>query len=324
MPRTILRPTQAIIRRAPHATLTARMLVLFAVALTVTSCASNRSVAEFQVYRTSFTSTSAAGTAILDRLAVAERKIFVTDAGIPDEAFPPDREEQIEFRPDEATYFTNAVDPPGTAAFRRALLAITNYNETLFGLASGQTAEALAGNISRIATAGAGVVGEAASVAGVGAGAAGGALASTAAVGTINAALTALNPLIKAALNAQTREEFRKHLLAEAHTIEKLILITRNGTSEVFVTLVRPILDEASDKNDGLLTEDQKKEIRGIRELLSNWVIMLDGTLVALKAGVAAAGQADSAFSIFGLVFSATELEATARATRSNLATLGQ
>ena len=293
----------------------------------LSSCATNRGIVEFGVYRDAYVSAAETGQSILDRLAIAEREIH-------ERISPPINATNIKFNPDEASYYSKAVDPPATAAFRRALRAVQMYNDALYGLASGQTAEAMAANISRLSAVGASAAGELGGLASTAVpGAAAGAATFTAAAAGVNATVKALEPLNAFALGFKTRAEFRERLLSEYHTIDQILKTTRDKTEVIFHALFATTVDdsietfedlepitEADTGRVGELKDEKIKKIKQTRELLSNWVILLDGSRLALNQAVIAVEDTSNVGSVAGLIVTGTELGAAARAARMNLA----
>src|SRR5215469_12296478 len=110
-------------------------------ALTIAAC-SFGGIVEFESYKASFDKVQATSTSILDQLAQQERWFFFS---VNKGARNP-----IRFDPALARYYTDSVDPPGTASFRAALDTIKTYNDLLYGLESGQTAEALSAKVAAL------------------------------------------------------------------------------------------------------------------------------------------------------------------------------
>lgn len=286
------------------------------IACTLSSCVANNGIAEFQTYRSAYTSSIEAGQSILDRFAIAELEIHGLMS-------PKISTTSVSFDPNQSAYYSNAVDPPATAAFRRSLQAVQAYNEALYGLASGQTAEAIAANISDLSAIGASAAGEVGGVAAaIVPGAAVGVAAFTTAATAVNGVVKTLEPLNTFALGFKTRDEFRKRLLAEATTIDDILETTRNNSSNVFDALLAKTVHNATsfERGNKGFTADEIKKIEQTRELMSNWVVLLDGTRLALNRAVLASQDTSGSISITGLIVTGTELESAARAVRKNLA----
>ncbi|MFV0475928.1 MAG: hypothetical protein ACK5MQ_17250, partial [Pikeienuella sp.] len=107
--------------------------------IALSACAPGRGVTEFAAYRDSYMEAAAAGDRVLDEFSAAERALHQV-------AYPFDPVRGA-FDPALAAYYEEAGDPPATAAWRRAMGAVTTYNDALYGLASGEDAAAIAGRI---------------------------------------------------------------------------------------------------------------------------------------------------------------------------------
>ncbi len=280
------------------------------------ACGSYRGIAEFTLYQTAFDKTYTTSTAILDQLAVAERQLFLDHN-------PESETTSFRFNPDLAAYYTDSVDPPGTAAFRRALTVTKTYNDLLYGLASGQTANALVARLSELEV----NVGKAA-------GESQGLLAAVTKVPSLSglagiatgldAGFTAMKPFLQLGINFRSREQFRLALTGNYPAVRKLLVELRNGTPVVFPVLTAMTLRAV--RNSDLarpLTQAENDKIKTYRKLLSDWVILIDGTILALDRAEAAATAAPTlSDSISGLNNIAVDLQATEQSARKHLAEL--
>ncbi len=286
-------------------------LLLACVLLLQPGCATYSGVAEFSIYRDAWSRASDVGEDILDRLAVAER-------GIHGRAFP-FNPRRSGFAVRDAAYLVPATDPPATAAYRRLLRSVRSYNEALYGLASGQEAAAIIGRINRLAALGAAAAAEAALVAGAGptSGLAGTAVATQG----VNAALAGLAPLATQVVAFETRRQFRARLLDQEPHIRRAIAEARDSTPRVFDLLRGNIVGAATaDPTRTRLTAAEEDEIRRLRILLANWVVLLEASLGALGAATAAVRDAPGAGGFDGLVVAGEQLTAAAQAARLALA----
>jgi len=273
--------------------------LLFALA----ACTTYSGIAEFDAYRTAFNSTHQTGNAILDILARKERKIFLN-------ANPPGNST---FNPDYAAYYVDSIDPPGTAAFRRALDSVKAYNDILFGLASGEAAEALSARLLSLNTSLSSAAKETSSLLGVGAlGRAD--LVKT--LGGLDQRLRAAGELVDFALKYKSRDDFRRFAADYNPVVQQILVSLRDGTSIIFPVLTR---DAAA-----AFPAADTKTIGIYRKLLSDWVLSLESTIAALnRVSLALAASPTLDSSIAAFTRSAIELEATAAAARRHLAELG-
>jgi hypothetical protein len=279
----------------------------------LSGCSTYSGTVEFSAYRTAFQSAQVSSEAILDRLAVAERSLYSRCVNIRDilddddakcEEFDP---EVSRFNPDDAFYIAEAGDPPGTAAYRRMIRSVAAYTEILNGLASGQTADMMAGQLGELAaaavSAGSAVVPPAAG-------------AATASLTAINTTIAALKPITTQVLGFQTRAAFREEFLANKDKIRQALTEARNGTGLMYDTIVNNIIDTAPPSG---VSEAAKKQIANHRLILANWVVILDTTIDAFDLAVAAAENQSSA-SVSGLLAASNSIAEAAQDVRRTLA----
>jgi hypothetical protein len=282
-----------------------RCVAAFVLCGALVSC-STVGIGEFELYRSSFEKTYSASTAILDQLALQERLLFKR---VHRPASP------LIFDPALASYYTDAVDPPGTAAFRRALNTVKAYNDLLYGLASGQTAAALTTKISELESQVVSTLTAAGDLVKLGGS------FKQAGVG-INAAFAEVLPFIQLGLTLRAREEFRAYLDRYHPAVRALLLELRNGTKVIFPTLASAISRKGFDPTRPQ-TDDDRSKIEGYRKLLSDWVIMLDASIKALDEAKAAV---DAPPTVVGAITAVTstslELEAAVTAARKHMAEL--
>lgn len=282
--------------------------------LILAACGLSQGIAEFELYRSAFEKTYGTSTAILDQLAVQERELFLRSRrGRIDPT-------NVRFDPNLARYYTDATDPPGTAAFRRALETVKAYNDLLYGLASGQTSEALVGKLADLNSKVSDAVNEA------------GALLSVASGGELLAATTGLNqvltqiaPFVRIGLTLRSREEFRRYAVEYYPVVRALLIELRQGTRAIFPVLTAATLRRFRNAPAGTLSADELKKLETYRKLLADWVILIDATVKSLD-NVKAAVEADPTIvgTIAGLGAIAVELETTSQAARKHLAELSK
>jgi flagellin-like hook-associated protein FlgL len=269
-------------------------------------------VAEFETYKTSFDNVQSTSTAILDQLAQQERWLFF--------AVNKNARSPVKFDPNLARYYTDSVDPPGTASFRAALATIKTYNDLLYGLETGQTAQALAAKVAALE---ASITSAASDTSGLFAAGAPGATASIqAAITSFNGLFGELQPFLQLALTARSQEEFRTFLVQSYPTVRKLLLELRNSTAKIFPVLTAAVVDPANRVGRSLTAAEQSK-IDTYRKLLADWVVLIETTIKALDtANVAALAPPTLVDRVTGLTTIATELDTAAQSARKNLAKL--
>jgi hypothetical protein len=279
--------------------------------LVLAACA-NQGIAEFELYRSAFERTYGTSTAILDQLAVQERELFMRTRGRINPA-------NLRFDPNLARYYTDTVDPPGTAAFRRALETVKTYNDVLYGLASGQTAEALVGKLGELNAKIGDAAGEASSLVGVGGAEVAGATAA------LDRLFVQIAPFLRVALTARSREEFREFVVRHYPIINAILLELRQGTRAIFPILTAATLRRVRDAPSGGLTADEIRKLETYRKLLADWVILIDATIKSLDNVRAAAGADPTIVgTITGLGAIAVQLETASQGARRHLAELSK
>jgi hypothetical protein len=285
-----------------------------AICLALAACGLSQGIAEFEIYRSAFEKTYGTSTAILDQLAVQERELFLRSRrGRVDLS-------TVRFDPNLATYYTDTTDPPGTAAFRRALETVKAYNDLLYGLASGQTAEALVSKLADLNAKIGAAVGEAGALVGGGA-----QLELVAATAGLNQIFTEIAPFVRVALKFRAREEFRVFVVQYYPPVRDILGELRQGTRAIFPVLTAATLRRVRNAPAGTLTADEVKKLETYRKLLADWVILIDATIKSLDA-VKAAVEADPTIvgTINGLGAIAVELESASQAARKHLAELSK
>ncbi|MEZ2146367.1 hypothetical protein AAE026_29335 [Bradyrhizobium sp. DN5] len=269
------------------------------------------SVQEFEVYKTAFDKTNEASTAILDQLALQERALFLRHYKY--------ARSTIHFEPGLARFLTDSVDPPGTAAFRGALQVIKAYNDLLYGLESGQTAQTLAAKLSAMESA------TSSSIVAVGGVAATATGANAASLATSMAALDkifqTLLPFIQLGLKYRAQEEFRTFLVQNYGLVRDLLWQLRKGTSVIFPVLTAASVREFNE--GGAMSAEDSKRIETYRKLLADWVVLLEVTIKALdRAKAAAEAPPTLVDNVTGLTVFAVEMETAAKSAKTNLAKL--
>ena len=281
----------------------------------LSGCNTYRGVNEFAAYRIAFQSAKASSDAILDKLAVAERSLYSRCVNIRD--IVKNEEEECEefdpqvhgFNPDDAYYIVEVGDPPGTAAYRRTMRAVNAYTEVLNGLASGQTADALAIQLGELAAVGVSAASVAVPVAGVN----DDLLKS---VNAVNAAISALKPLTTQVIAFRTRAEFRDEILAQKDNLRKALNEVRSGAGLMYSALITDILDKAPPKG---LPKSDIIVINNYRVLLANWVVILNATIDAFDIAVLAVENENTA-SVSGLLRASKDITEAAEEARRALA----
>ncbi|MEL6235086.1 MAG: hypothetical protein AAFR46_11820 [Pseudomonadota bacterium] len=274
----------------------ARLMVLLATGLA--GCTAG--TAEFALYDAAYDAQHAESTRVLDRLGDAETtlraRLSEAEDGIA--PFDPDRAPQILGLGD--------VDPPLTASLRHSLDALKSYNDALSGLATGAAAEALALRLQTASTALSEAAQSVLGVAGVG-------VAGVGAPGAgLQASLAAALPALQQIATITDRARFRRDLVAAYPAMRDLLEALRGSTPAMFDVMKRShvVPGLLEDDVEGVPITDLPK-VEADRKLLAGWVLLLDATLDAMDAAVAAADSRD-AVDMTALVAGAAEVKALA------------
>ena len=266
------------------------------------ACTTYNGIGEFEAYQRAFNNTYETGGAILDIVAEKERTIFLN-------AYP---SSATNYDPDYAAYYADSVDPPGTAAFRRALNSVKAYNDILYGLASGQTVDALSAKLTSLNASLSSAANETTQLLNIGTLQRADLIKT---IGNLDARIKAGIELTQFALNYQSREAFRRFAIEYRPVVQELLMSLRDGSRIIFPVLTR-------DATASITGVDQVK-VAQYRMLLSDWVLGLEATMAALnRVGAAIKADATVDSSIAAFTKSAVELEVTAAAARKHLAEL--
>lgn len=278
----------------------------------VAACSVN-GIVEFEAYKSAFDKTQATAGGILDQLAVQERALFLK---VNKSARSP-----IRFNPTLARYYTDSVDPPGTASFRAALDTIKAYNDLLYGLETGQTAQAMTAKISALESS---LMSATNSTAGVLAAGAAVSPQVGAAMASLNQIFAQLTPLIQSALTFRSQQEFQAFLISAYPTVRELLLELRASTGVIFPVLTAATVARSiRDTGNGALTADESSKIDGYRKLLADWVILIEATIKALDQAKTAADAPPSVMgTITGLTAIASEMDTVSQSARKHMAEL--
>jgi hypothetical protein len=262
-----------------------------------------QAVPEYNLYAQASNAQYEQGDIVLDILASAERKVVVDKLN----------EQDAPFRPGNAAYYLDNVDPPLTASFRAAIKTLKTYNGALAALANGEAANALTARMAALTTnvtdglaAGSVVVGGPAATAG-----------AKAAAGGVTAALEIAKPIFNLAATAASREAFRQQLIAGHKPMRGLIVELRNATPEMYEMMTVSLISMGSGLSATGLSADADRVLKKNRQLLAAWVLLMDKSLLALDQAVAAAESNNSAMRVAGLTDASIELKVFAEQMRA-------
>lgn len=285
-------------------------------------CASTTGLREFRVYQSAFDKADAASAQILDELAVAEREAaqrLIAAGKDPVKVDPPTSRPSAQmlrsqgfdqsFYIVDSVYETDIGDPPGTAAIRRSLRAVADFNTIVLAYGEGRGLDELKASANLVATQATAAASAVALAAG-----------TTLAIPALAPALGLVNEGMDVALQAASRAAFRDAVVARQPAVDQILVGVRDTAPEVFSLLTRNIATDAKNAWEDRRTADLQAAVAkldGYRKLISNWVIMLEQTRQALALAVAAIeGPPDQVAALADVAQGAAELRD--RSTRIN------
>ena len=266
-------------------------------------CATRIGIQEFELYKKTFDESHAVSTAIIDQLAVAERKQrqdrFVRTNG----------DFSSDFVPNDSSTFSELTDPPLAHAYRRALGVINRYNKTMLSFATGKGFDQIRAEVTGFGNDTLAFVD---------------ALRKSTDTTTHFAPyLSILESLAQFALANHSREVFRGEFLRNHNVIINLLTDMRDGTTIVFPRLAYPIrkkFDESRFGGPAVNLKELKEEHRKIRVLMSDWVILMDKNINALAAVKFAMENPSASASFSGARETIVELKVMTESIRKQLA----
>lgn len=276
----------------------ATSLIPIAIACLFASCTAG--VNEFQAYSVAYNLQNAEAQTVLDKLAKDEREIWRLEF---DTARTPT------FTPENASYYVNVGDPPITGSIRSSIAGVNHFNDALLGLATGERVSALTGQITssvnnfQQAKAGFSSTAQLTSASG-----AAGAFknSATSALPTLTVAI----PILEAATTAVSRAQFRSLLLEAYPSLRQVLLQMKSTAGAIYKVYLA----------ENISTGASRAQQLADRELIAGWVILLDQTIVAMDAAVAAVQNVSADAKLNQLSEASIELRVlaeTLRATRN-------
>lgn len=265
--------------------------VMMSAALALAGCATSAGRSEFLAFRAAFQASETAASALLDVVAVAERRVRGSRASIANPSGI--------FRIEDAEIFATNVDPPTVGELRRAIAAVGSYSGVMVALATGETASTLSAELAALGRDSLAL----ANAVGIDAGLA-------------TAAMPAAQKLAELALRAQSQHLFRAQLVDGDPAIIDVIRAIRDAG---------PTLFEFLNADDRALRGDIAARLtrrEDNRRLVSDWVVLWDRHLRALEDARAAAISPTGAARLATLRATVADMTAAAAAMRQSLAAM--
>jgi len=273
-------------------------------------------VAEVRQANAAYDALVAAGTPLLDELAVAERQAAATAAQDASRTLTEgDVTVFLSFDAKDAASFASIGEPVGAAAQRRGLRLVGAYFDVLEVLAEGRNIDEAKSRLQGVAS----------SMAGLAALATGGAAGTAGAAGALREAssalvrplLTALGPLITNAAQAENAAELRRLVLEGAKPVDELIARLIDSTPQIYGVLILgpeaaatgPLLENSAARRAEL------QKIAGYHVAVANYTMLLTQLRVTLQALVSAV-QSPNPVTLSSVAVTANELLLQAEAVR--------
>lgn len=241
-----------------------KIVVLIAV-LGLASCGTTAGVQEFTTYAEAFDGVVEASDVVLNELASEERatRVRSIDRGSVSSKF--DRK--------DITVFAPSADPPFVASIRFAVRAVADLNGILLAYAQGRPLDILKGDVAALQASALGFEN----------------------VDTTDAASNALKgeiAILKEALDVLagigSREAFRTELIKTADRINAVFDVVLNNTQVAYTTLTAS--EFRALRGGGANAAAINEEIATEREMLAEWLHLIELSQVALAKAVKAAG----------------------------------
>ena len=123
-------------------------------------------------------------------------------------------------------------------------------------------------------------------------------------------------PVFRALRSIRDREAFRQELVAAHPDMRMLLVQMRAATPAMFAAMREARVEPGNLIDPGGIALAGREELARDRRLLAGWVVLIDQTLVAMDAAVAAARSGDAG-DVAALVEASANLRALAVAVRA-------
>ena len=280
-----------------------RSLVFVTVCVVTAGCALQAGLPEFKIYNTAFEESKSASIAIIDMLAVAERKQWQDSLrGLHSKGY------DDKFSPKYASVYSKLADPPLADVYRRGIDVVAQYNKVMLVYATGQGFDTLQAELSSLGTESAAFL-EAAKV-------------GVDVAGKVTPYLGIAQEVASFALTVRSRAVFHEEIVKSAPVIRALLVKMRDGTSLVFPRLTYTTTSELRRLRFGGTAKRAEllKKLEQMRVLLSDWVILLNRDIDALDAVVLAAQHPSTAAVLTGTTETIIELRNATTQIRAHIA----
>ncbi|MDB6183176.1 hypothetical protein [Paracoccus fistulariae] len=251
--------------------------------LALSACTQPPGAARFIQYTEAFTASRQASEALFDLLEVAER----------DQARLAYSAASAEFDPSRPYLYTNLSAPPLAREYRASFDAISQYNQLMVALITGENAGVLTKQSYELAT---------------GAFALAGTAISTEQLQGIVPVMEIISTVAKDALTGRDRRVFAEELAQSSEAVITLMRNIRSGGPLIY-NMLRAAGGRADDATR--------------RKLMADWLVLMDHNIETLQAAVNAAKNSSRAsVDLKAIQERLTELESVAESIKGSLAEL--
>ncbi len=233
-------------------------------------CGTTAGVQEFQTYATAFSSVVEASDSVLNEMAAEERvkRIRVIDAGAAGGI-----SDTLERK--DIPIFAPSADPPFVASMRFAVHSVADLNDILLAYAEGRALDGLKADAAGLQEAGLGF-----RVTDV----------ADPAAKAINAELEILGEVLGFASGIGSREAFRTELIKAADQINTVLDVVLGQSTTAYRTLTSSEF-RALRGSTAAQADQIRQDIATEREMLSEWLYLIELSQDALNQAVAAASS---------------------------------
>jgi hypothetical protein len=225
---------------------------------------SNVPTAELKVFRESVVTANTAATPILDEVSANERRI--KQAVVDGEKGEPS------FSPDDARYFSDIGDAPGTAMIRRAHTILDRFSDILLGLATGSNVDSDVSGVESLVKESTGLLATVTSIV----------PAAGTAAAAIQGAFTVAKPGLTFIAHQLSHREARRviQMAVDKKVVGELTKALVDASPAMFNLLVQDAFNASTDENSTaevrrIAQKAYIERTRKVRLLMANYVVLV-------------------------------------------------
>lgn len=235
----------------------------------VSACGTSAGVKEFELYAEAFASVADASDVVLNEIAAEERLMrrHAMDAKSPFGI-------SHNFKRVDISTFAPSADPKLVASLRLAIDSVVAMNAVLLAYAQGRPLDLLKEELADLET----IAADASKLAALGEG-----------VTAVEAALKPIEAPLKVLASVGSREAFRTELIKSAQIIHAVLDAVLDNSTAAFTALTQSEFKALREGGSG--QDTVKQDIATEREMLAEWLHLIELSQVALTQATAAVGQ---------------------------------